>query len=191
MDIGSRRFADALVLSPVGRIDHASSEAFRGALSNPLARCAAGGDHIVLDFTSLEYISSAGLRVLMLAHRQAANQGGKLVISGLQPVVREIFEISRFTMIFEIFPSVRDALASVSARALASYDATSTETAPGRMTATYEDTAPPHNPFAARAPSAAGTAIGGIGLLLVAGMTIPEYRYTAGKNHISLVIGTS
>src|SRR5690349_10478282 len=126
MNVGSTRFGDAVVLAPVGRVDHTSAESFKAALDEPLARCAAGGGHVVLDFSGLDYISSAGLRVLMVARKQARAQNGKLVIAGLQPVVREIFAISRFDAMFEIFPSVHDALASLSQVALAAAEAAGT-----------------------------------------------------------------
>src|SRR5262245_4375746 len=119
MNVGSTRFGDTVVLAPTGRVDHTSAEAFKAALDGPLARCGPGGDRIVLDFSSLDYISSAGLRVLMIARKQAKAQSGKLVIASLQPVVKEIFEISRFDTMFEIFPSVRQALASISSAAFA------------------------------------------------------------------------
>jgi anti-sigma regulatory factor (Ser/Thr protein kinase) len=65
------------------------------------------------------------------------------------------------------------------------------EAAPGRLTVTYEDTAPPHDPFAAPPRSAPGdTQIGGVGLRLIAAMSSPEYRYANGRNQISLVIAT-
>ena len=125
MDLQPRRFADTLVLAPAGRIDHASAESLKDALASYLGRCAAGQDQLVLDLSGVEYISSAGLRVLMLARKQAKAQGGTLVVAGLQPIVREIFEISRFTVVFDIFPSARDALARVSPIALAAFDGTS------------------------------------------------------------------
>jgi anti-anti-sigma regulatory factor len=59
----------------------------------------------------------------MLARKQAKVQGGTLVVTGLTPVVKEIFEISRFTVVFEVFPSVRDALARISPSAAAAFDA--------------------------------------------------------------------
>jgi anti-anti-sigma factor len=77
----------------------------------------------VLDLSKVDYISSAGLRVLMLARKQAKAQGGTLVVAGLTPVVKEIFEISRFTVVFEVFASVRDALARISPSAAAAFDA--------------------------------------------------------------------
>jgi anti-anti-sigma factor len=123
MDLSHRRYADAVVLAPVGRIDHASAEGFKTALAPHIARCAAGQDQVVLDLSGVDYISSAGLRVLMLARKQAKAQGGTLAVAGLTPVVKEIFEISRFTVVFDLFPSVRAALERISPPALAAFDA--------------------------------------------------------------------
>jgi anti-anti-sigma factor len=122
MDLAPRRLADTVVLRPAGRVDHASADDFKTALGAFLERCTAGGDRLVLDCSRLEYISSAGLRVLVLARKQAKAQGGTLVVAELQPIVKEIFEISRFTLVFDVFASVRDALASVSPLALAALE---------------------------------------------------------------------
>jgi len=123
MELPLRRFADTVVLTPSGRIDHGSAEGFKDALRPHIERCATGGDQLVLDLSKVDYISSAGLRVLMLARKQAKAQGGTLVVAGLTPVVKEIFEISRFTVVFEVFASVRDALARISPSATAAFDA--------------------------------------------------------------------
>jgi len=123
MEVIAKRLADTLVLSPAGRIDHATAEVFKTALAPSLAGCAAGRDCVVIDLASVEYISSVGLRVLMLASKQAKTQGGALGVCALQPVVREIFEISRFHLVLQVFPTLRDALAKLSAEALAAHDA--------------------------------------------------------------------
>jgi anti-anti-sigma factor len=91
-------------------------------LGEHVASCRADGDRVVLDFTGVDYISSVGLRVLMLAARQARAQGGIIVVAGLQRVVREIFEISRFNLVFECFSDIRLALAKISPSGLAAYD---------------------------------------------------------------------
>lgn len=124
MDLSQKRFADTVVLAPAGRIDHGSAEDFKRALHPYLERCAAGQDHLILDLSHVDYISSAGLRVLMLARKQAKAQGGTLVIAGLGSVVREIFEISRFTVVFDIFLTVREALARISPAGLGAFDET-------------------------------------------------------------------
>ena len=123
MDLRPKRYVDTVVLSPVGRIDHSTSEDFKITLAPHMTRCAEGQDRVILDFASVEYISSVGLRVLMLASKQAKSQRGSLGIAALQPAVREIFDISRFTMVLDVFPSVREGLARLSPKALATFDA--------------------------------------------------------------------
>ena len=118
-----KRFADTVVLAPVGRINHGSAEEFKSALRPHLEQCGSGRDQLVLDLSGVDYISSAGLRILMLAKKQTKAQGGTLVIAELGPVVKEIFEISKFTVVFEIFPTVRAALGRISPAALAIFDA--------------------------------------------------------------------
>ena len=104
MELTPKRYADTVVLAPAGRIDHSTSEGFKAALAPHLARCAAGQDRIILDLGGVEYISSVGLRVLMLASKQAKAQGGAIGVAALQPNVREIFDISRFTMVLNVLP---------------------------------------------------------------------------------------
>ena len=112
MELAPKRFADAVVVSPAGRVDQSNAEAFQNALAPHLRQCAPGGDRVILDLSGLDYISSAGLRVLMLAAKQCKAQKGVLLVTGLQPLVREIFEISKFTLVFTIKPSLQEALAA-------------------------------------------------------------------------------
>jgi anti-sigma B factor antagonist/stage II sporulation protein AA (anti-sigma F factor antagonist) len=124
MDLSPRRFADALVLRPTGTIDHITAPAFRAALDPHLTNCTAGGDRVVLDFSEVPYISSAGLRVLILASKQAKAQGGTIAVAALQPLPIEIFAISRFDMVLTAFPTVGEALAELSPAAHAAFNAT-------------------------------------------------------------------
>lgn len=121
MQVEQKACAEARVVTPIGRLSHDNADELRTALEPLLGRCAAGQETLVLDFARLEYISSAGLRVLMLAAKQAKAQGGRILIAALQPVVREIFEISRFNMVFETMPTLEAALASVSPAAAAAW----------------------------------------------------------------------
>jgi anti-sigma B factor antagonist len=122
MHISQKQYGDTRVLALSGRIDNGTSETFKASISELAAACSAEGDRVVLDFAGVDYISSVGLRVLMLAARQSRAQGGTIVVASLQPVVREIFDISRFSMVFECFDSVREALAKVSSAGLAAYE---------------------------------------------------------------------
>jgi len=122
MKLDSRTYADTLVVAPAGRLDHDNCEAFRAGLQPLLDRALAARQRIVVDLSGLDYVSSAGLRCFMLAAKQAGTQGGKIVLAALRPVVAEIFQISRFDMVFELHPSVREALAAVSQDAAAAFD---------------------------------------------------------------------
>jgi anti-anti-sigma factor len=123
MTLEHTRFADVVVLAPIGRVDHTTAEAFKADVAPHLTRCAKDQDHVVLDFSGVDYISSAGLRVLMLAAKQATAQNGFLAVAAVQPLVQEILEISKFTLVLRILPSVRDAVAAASPAALAALDA--------------------------------------------------------------------
>ena len=114
---------NAVVLTVSGRIDHASADGFKAALQPHLAQCKAGGNVVVLDFSGVEYISSVGFRVLLLADRQAKAQQGAIAVAALQPVVMEIFEISKFTKVIACFEDVRSALAALSSSSPTSHGA--------------------------------------------------------------------
>ena len=122
MKLNAQKYADTLVVTPTGRLDHDNCDGFRAGLQPHVDAAASEGRGIVLDLSQLEYVSSAGLRCFMLSARQAGSQGGKIVLAALRPVVAEIFQISRFDMLFEVFPSVREALAALSAPAAAAFD---------------------------------------------------------------------
>ena len=124
MKLVSREYAGAVVLVPDGRLDHDNSEAFRAALQPHLDAAARPQRGVVLDLSHLEYVSSAGLRCFVLAAKQAKAQGGRVVITAMQPVVAEIFQISRFNLVFDIYSTVRDALAALSADATDAFDRT-------------------------------------------------------------------
>jgi anti-anti-sigma factor len=108
VDIGERRQANILVLAPVGRIDNLTSPAFQERL---LAAVTSGAEDVVVDFSGVDYISSAGLRALMIASRQKPT-GRRLGVAHLNAVVHEIFTISRFSHLVPIFLTVEEANAA-------------------------------------------------------------------------------
>jgi anti-anti-sigma factor len=120
MDLHPRSIADVLVLSPAGRLDHESVDAFRAGLQPQLDAALAAGHGVLFDLSGLEYVSSSGLRCFMLAAKQAAAKQVRLAVAAPRPVVAEIFEISRFNMVFRIFPTLREGLGFLSAGAAAS-----------------------------------------------------------------------
>ena len=122
MNVSSRRFANAVVVRVEGRLDQDTCEIFRSDLMGFVDAAARDGGAIVLDLSPLDYVSSAGLRCFMLASRQAKAQHGKIFVASLQPMVKEIFEISHFNLVFQVFPSVREALGAVSAEAASAFE---------------------------------------------------------------------
>ena len=122
MNVSSRRYANAVVLRVEGRLDQDTCVAFTTDLMKSVDTAAADGGAVVLDLSGLEYISSAGLRCFMLASRQAKSQRAKIAVAALQPMVAEIFQISHFNLVFQVFPTVREALGAVSAEAGAAFD---------------------------------------------------------------------
>jgi anti-sigma B factor antagonist len=122
MEFSSRRLADVIVAEPAGRIDHPNAQRLEQALAPILDKSAAARTPLLLDFAGVDYISSMGLRVLMVAAKQMRAQGARIGVAALQPVVAEIFDIARFGHVLEVFPSVRDALKELSGPALTAYD---------------------------------------------------------------------
>ena len=121
MNVSARRYASAVVLQVTGRLDQDTCDAFRGDLMKHVESGAKGGG-IVLDLSQMEYVSSAGLRCFMLASRQAKTQQARISVAALQPMVKEIFDISHFNLVFQVFPTVREALAAVSGDAATAYE---------------------------------------------------------------------
>lgn len=111
MQLPATSHGDVLVVSLAGRINHLNSSAFEAAMTPHIASCKASGGRLLLDLSQLEYISSAGLRVLMMAAKKLLPGEGKMAVAAPQPVVREILEISRFNLVFPLYESVAVALA--------------------------------------------------------------------------------
>lgn len=122
MSLSFRTYDGARVLSPQGRLDHDNCDAFQAELDPHVAACVDRGDALVLDLSDLEYVSSAGLRCLMIAAKQAKARKSRIMVAAMRPVVAEIIAISRFNLVLEVFPTTREALASVSPRAAQAFD---------------------------------------------------------------------
>jgi anti-anti-sigma factor len=113
----------ALLVSVSGRVDHRSAAQLEQALADAVAAPAEAPGGVVLDFAGVEYISSVGLRVLMVAARQLRDRSATLAIAALQPVVAEIFAISRFDRVLAVHVGVAEALSQASPAALAAWRA--------------------------------------------------------------------
>ena len=86
-----------LTISLTGRLDTTTSP----QLEAELKACLDGVEHLVLDFAALDYLSSAGLRVLLAAQKQMNKQGG-MVVRHVNETIAEIFDVTGFCDILTI-----------------------------------------------------------------------------------------
>lgn len=109
MQIDEQTRGGVLLVSASGRLDSGSA----GELEAVLPARVQTSEKTVLSLADVPYVSSAGLRVLLMGAKAARAKGHKLVLAGLAPSVREVFDISGFTSIFAIEADVESALASL------------------------------------------------------------------------------
>ena len=97
MNIIKNQNGTALTVSLEGRLDTTTSP----QLENELRASLEGIDDLILDLKNLDYISSAGLRVLLSAQK-SMNRHGKMTVCGVKPEIMEIFEVTGFVDILNI-----------------------------------------------------------------------------------------
>jgi len=97
MDIKQEKSNGVLVVAPIGRIDSATSD----ALEQVLARAFDAGERrLIVDFDGVSYISSAGLRVLLVMSKRLRVGRGTLVLCALGDPVQQVFELAGFLPLF-------------------------------------------------------------------------------------------
>ncbi|MBS7777606.1 STAS domain-containing protein [Acidovorax sp. CCYZU-2555] len=110
MNIETEHRDDILILRPLGRLDSSNSPELEQLLSEHLD---AGCQRLVLDFSGLSYISSAGLRVVLLAGKKLRASKGKIVLTSLQDMVRDVFDMSGFLTLFAVADTLDEGVAKV------------------------------------------------------------------------------
>ncbi len=113
MEVSSSNLDSTRVLQVRGRLDHSHAKEFETALAPHLLACTPTGSPLVLDFSGVAYISSVGLRVLLLAAKQVKAQQGLIAIAALTPIVTEVFQVSHFNLVLAVYPSVAAAAAGL------------------------------------------------------------------------------
>lgn len=106
MEIAQEKRGAVFLLGPVGRLDTDSAADLELALQDLLATNAT---HFVVDLAEINYVSSAGLRVLLMLAKSVEKKGS-LRISGLNAQVQQVFDIAGFTRLFQIHPDREAAL---------------------------------------------------------------------------------
>ena len=111
MELREDALNEVKVLEVLGRIDSTTASTLGERLTGLLGASKA----LVLDLRQLEYISSAGFRILLLAAKQGETTGRRLVLCGLSPKVRQLFDLGGFLDFFANLASRDDAVAALSA----------------------------------------------------------------------------
>jgi len=107
MNIIKEKINDFSVLKIEGRIDTTTSTALDAEIDQLFTT---GEKNFIFDCSGMNYISSSGLRVFLVAQKKTISLKGKLHLCNLQPTIREIFVISGFSTIFRIFETTEEAL---------------------------------------------------------------------------------
>jgi anti-anti-sigma factor len=109
MEITETKKDGVVILGVSGRLDASNAATLEEKL---LALIAAGNTRLVVDGSRLDYISSAGLRVLLIAAKRLTPTGGKITLSALKDQIKEVFDIAGFSSIFSIYRTQDEAAAA-------------------------------------------------------------------------------
>jgi len=101
---------DVVIVKLSGRLDSGTAQPAEENFAQVLGD---GALRLAIDMSNLEYISSAGLRVLLVVAKKVQQAQGRVVLYGLVRNVREVFAISGFDKIFAIQPDIAAAVAAV------------------------------------------------------------------------------
>ncbi len=108
LEIRESREAEILVLELLGRLDTKTSGALEKSVATHLG---AGQRRFILDLAGMEYVSSAGLRIFLMLAKKVTGSTGGLALCGLNPQVKEVFDIAGFTRLFTLAATRAEALA--------------------------------------------------------------------------------
>ncbi len=109
MEIGEEKQGSLVVVSPVGRVDGVVAPQLEKRLTEIVER---GDSDVLLDCEQMDYISSAGLRTVLIGARKCRQNGGKLTVCALQPGCKSVMEISGFFNILDAYDTRDDAVAA-------------------------------------------------------------------------------
>lgn len=99
MELKTYQENNATIIEIIGHLDTMTSPEYEKQMN----KIVEGGSNVLIaDCTKLDYISSSGLRVLLMTLKTVSNKGGKLVLFGMQETIFEVFKICRFDSLFTI-----------------------------------------------------------------------------------------
>jgi anti-sigma B factor antagonist len=107
MDISEDRKADAVILSVSGKLDATTAKTFEDRI---LGVINGGTQRLVVDLSQLDYVSSSGLRVFILAAKRLQTVDGKIVLCSMKDHVRQVFDLAGFSSMLSIYGSRDEAI---------------------------------------------------------------------------------
>ena len=105
MELKPEKKENYIIANPSGKIDATNAENF----SNSLLELLNDVDNIIVNFKDVDYISSAGLRSVLVAAKESQNKKGKFVLCALQEHIFEIFEMTGLTKMLNIVSNIEEA----------------------------------------------------------------------------------
>jgi len=109
MNINKKTEGNIVILALEGRLDTLNFSLLEKEMNLLIEN---NQKNIILDCQGLDYVSSSGLRILLKSLKQVDAAKGRFTICNLQPQIAQIFKISGFDRLFELYPGSREAVAS-------------------------------------------------------------------------------
>jgi anti-sigma B factor antagonist len=110
MEIIESKQNDISIYKLKGRLDSNTSPGLEQKLATAMEN---GATNMILDFENLDYISSAGLRIILKTTKDLKRSDGRIILCAMQDYVKEVFEIAGFDSFLPIVPSMDDAIAQL------------------------------------------------------------------------------
>ena len=120
MDLKDKNAGGVIVAAAPGRIDLSNADQFQDALSASLAKARTA---LVLDLSAADLITSGGFRALVIVQKASKAANKSFAITGLRPLVKEVYDIGKFNHVLALFDTVRDAVAKLDPDSLPALEA--------------------------------------------------------------------
>ena len=105
MEITVKKDSGITVVYPSGRIDTSTAKNFEEGIMKIIP----DNQQIIISFSNISYISSAGLRVILVAGKRIASMKGQIALADMSEKIHEVFKMSGFDKILKIYPTLSDA----------------------------------------------------------------------------------
>jgi anti-sigma B factor antagonist len=113
VEISSEKISAGFLLTLKGDVDMNSSASVRNSLAELFKQSPQGMKALLIDLSHVRYMDSSGIATLVECMQNCMKKGARLQLCELSPTVRDVFELARLASVFEIFPTVDDAMKTV------------------------------------------------------------------------------